>query len=653
MRCSVILLVAALAVPGILPAQSVRGQLTDSVSRAPLPGAFLTLVDEKGVERARTITNGSGEFLLTAPAPGVYRLRSKRIGFRPYVSAPLNLTAGTSISFNAVVDPIPVALSQVVVQGDRQCDVEAGASVAAVWEEVHEALAAVSWTSKDPGYWYAIVRFERLTTPQGRTRSLDSTWRDDGYRRVPIKSVPPEQLERYGFVVVDSEGWTYHGPDADELISAEFLRTHCFETKSGRGDTEGLLGLAFTPARGRTLPEITGTLWIDRRTAMLHHLDFSYTRLPQDLVAPRAGGRIEFLRVPSGAWIVRDWVIRMPQAVMKQRAMAMGTQAEVVGFKEVGGNTAEIKTRGGTIVYRSDSAAALLAASGSAAPAFAPVSAPAPVPALVPAPPAPGSEVTPQAPKQPPSRARRNQSLIEGPEIEASTALDAYALVQEARPLWLHSRGVVSIQDPRAGELQVYLNGMQYGGVGRLRELMRTEIREIRFYNAAEAQQRFGTGHAGGVIEVSTGAIAPSGPVAAEPPPPPPPPPPPAPPQEAPPPAPAPFDSSRARETRRARASNSNVLKADEFEGTTALDVMALLQELRPTWLHSRGVSSIHDQSSGQLRVYLNGESAGDVNELREIRVSDVKELRFLPAAQAHARYGPGHEGGVIEVITR
>jgi hypothetical protein len=495
MRCSVVLLVAALAVPGILAAQTVRGQLTDSVSRAPLPGAFLTLVDEQGVEKARTITNGAGEFLLTPPAPGVYRLRSKRIGFRPYVSAPLSLTAGSSISYNAVVDPIPVALSQVVVQGDRQCDVEAGASVAAVWEEVHEALAAVSWTAKDPAYWYAIMRFERETTPQGRARSPDSTWRDDGYRRVPIKSVPPEQLEREGFVVVDNEGWTYHGPDADELISAEFLRTHCFETKSGRGDTEGLIGLAFTPARGRTLPDITGTLWIDRQTAMLHHLDFSYTRLPEDLVAPRAGGRIEFLRVPSGAWIVRDWVIRMPQAVMKQRAMAMGTQAEVVGFKETGGSALEIKTRNGTIVYRSDSAAALLAA------------APAPVPVLVPAPPAPapGSE----APTQPPSRARRNQNLIERPEIEASTALDAYTLVQEARPIWLHSRGIVSIRDPSAGIVQVYLNGMQYGGADRLRDIQLGEVREIRYYGAAEAQQRFGTGHAGGVIDVSTGAVAP------------------------------------------------------------------------------------------------------------------------------------------------
>ena len=185
---------------------------------------------------------------------------------------------------------------------------------------------------------------------------------------------------------------------------------------------------------------------------------------------------------------------------------------------------------------------------------------------------------------------------------------------------------------------------MQYGDVSRLRELMRTEIREIRFYGAAEAQQRYGTGHGGGVIEVSTGAVAPSGgePIAAEPSPPP-----------APPPAPAPFDSTRARETRRSRAGNSNVLKAEEFEGSTAIDLMALVQEFRPTWLHSRGVTSIHDQSAGQLRVYLNGVSAGDVNQLREIRVSDVKELRFLPAAQAHARYGVGHEGGVIEVITR
>ncbi|HYX82380.1 MAG TPA: carboxypeptidase-like regulatory domain-containing protein, partial [Gemmatimonadales bacterium] len=103
-----------------LAAQSVQGQLTDSITKTPLPGAFLTLVDEQGVERARTITNGAGEFLLTAPSAGTYRLRSKRIGFRPYVSSPLTLRAGETSAFRAAIDPIPVALAEVVVAGERQ-----------------------------------------------------------------------------------------------------------------------------------------------------------------------------------------------------------------------------------------------------------------------------------------------------------------------------------------------------------------------------------------------------------------------------------------------------------------------------------------------------------------------------------------------------
>src|SRR5712671_3752226 len=391
MRFPALLALGALTVPGALAAQSVSGRLTDSVSHAPLPGAFVTLVDGHGVEMIRTITNGAGEFLLTAPTPGVYRLRSKRIGFRPYVSPPLTLAAGGAVSYSVAIDPIPVALTQVVVQGDRQCDVESGASVAAVWEEVHEALAAVSWTSRDPGYWYAIARFARQTTPSGRALGPDSTGRDDGYRRVPIQSVPPEQLEREGFVVVESDGWTYQAPDAEELISARFLRTHCFETKAGRGDTEGLLGLAFTPARGRNLPDITGTLWIDRQTAMLHHLDFTYTRLPQDVVASRAGGRVEFLRVPSGAWIVRDWVIRMPRAVEKQRLMGMGTVPEVVGFHEVGGSVLEIKTRTGSIIYRADSTADVAATVPVAPEPTTTAPAPAPAPVAVAPTPAPAS----------------------------------------------------------------------------------------------------------------------------------------------------------------------------------------------------------------------------------------------------------------------
>src|SRR5258705_13944414 len=104
------------------------------------------------------MTNQAGEFVLTAPAAGSYRLRSKRIGFRPYVSPALTLTAGGTSSYNVVVAPIPVALSQVVVQGERQCGVESGASVAPVGGKGHEALAGAVGASGGPGLLVPITR---------------------------------------------------------------------------------------------------------------------------------------------------------------------------------------------------------------------------------------------------------------------------------------------------------------------------------------------------------------------------------------------------------------------------------------------------------------------------------------------------------------
>src|SRR5437016_2317433 len=121
--------VLTIALTNGLEAQTVRGQVTDSVSRTPLAGAFLTLVDSIGSERARAITDAAGQFTLTAPEPGTYRLRSKRIGFRPYFSPALALHSGETMWYSAAIDPIPIALREVVVAGERQCDVEAGASV--------------------------------------------------------------------------------------------------------------------------------------------------------------------------------------------------------------------------------------------------------------------------------------------------------------------------------------------------------------------------------------------------------------------------------------------------------------------------------------------------------------------------------------------
>jgi len=504
LTAGVIALVLLAAAGRDIQAQAVRGQLTDSISRSPIAGAFLTLVDAQGAERARAITNSAGEFTLSAPAAGTYRIRTKRIGFKPYVSRPLALVAGETVSFSAAVDPIPVPLEQVVVAGDRQCDVEAGASVAALWEEVKEALAAVAWTSRTPGYWYQVTQFEREPSSQGHQQGLDSTWRYDGFYKVPFSSVPAEQLERTGFVVVDEEGWTYNGPDAEVLLSAPFLRTHCFESKLGREDTEGLVGLGFSPARGRKLPDISGTLWIDRQSGVLRHLEFKYVRLPQGLSAPNAGGRVEFMRVPTGAWMVRDWIIRMPIAETGRTPTGGATFLRVAGYRERGGTALEVKTTAGALVYRSSALdTTQIVAAAPPAP---------PLPPAVPVPPAPESPAatlvataaatTPAIDPTRPSTPSRSRDVLLPDEFEASPAHDAFGVVQQYRPQWLRSRGRTSFQDADAGLVQLYVNGSRWGEIERLREIPITEVIEIRYRNGQEATMRYGNNHAGGVIEV-------------------------------------------------------------------------------------------------------------------------------------------------------
>src|SRR5438046_9083045 len=94
---------------GTLEAQTVRGQLVDSISRAPVAGAFVTLVDERGVERARAITNDAGQYLVTAPAAGNYHGRSKLTGVRAYVPPALPLSSGGATTHNTGMDATPEA----------------------------------------------------------------------------------------------------------------------------------------------------------------------------------------------------------------------------------------------------------------------------------------------------------------------------------------------------------------------------------------------------------------------------------------------------------------------------------------------------------------------------------------------------------------
>ncbi|MCH7473409.1 MAG: carboxypeptidase regulatory-like domain-containing protein, partial [Gemmatimonadetes bacterium] len=80
-------------------AQVLRGVLVDSATSLPIDAAFVVLLGASGVERARILTDGLGRFVLRAPEPGGYRLKSERIGYRSVLSPLFQLGDGSEIEY--------------------------------------------------------------------------------------------------------------------------------------------------------------------------------------------------------------------------------------------------------------------------------------------------------------------------------------------------------------------------------------------------------------------------------------------------------------------------------------------------------------------------------------------------------------------------
>ena len=101
-------------------------------------------------------------------------------------------------------------------------------------------------------------------------------------------------------------------------------------------------------------------------------------------------------------------------------------------------------------------------------------------------------------------QASRNRSIITQEEILESSARDAYHAVQLLRPDWLRSRGSQSVRNTAPTSVVVYIDGQRYGGPTALEQFRTGSFKELRYYTASEATSRWGTGHGGGVIYLST-----------------------------------------------------------------------------------------------------------------------------------------------------
>jgi len=82
--------------------------------------------------------------------------------------------------------------------------------------------------------------------------------------------------------------------------------------------------------------------------------------------------------------------------------------------------------------------------------------------------------------------------------------LSAYEVVQQYRSHWLRKRGASSINNPVP--IKVYLDGTgsAYGSVESLRQIRAVNVASISYFDASEAQFRFGLGNIAGAILVET-----------------------------------------------------------------------------------------------------------------------------------------------------
>ena len=95
--------------------------------------------------------------------------------------------------------------------------------------------------------------------------------------------------------------------------------------------------------------------------------------------------------------------------------------------------------------------------------------------------------------------------VLTAEEIASVPATNIYDVVRRLRPQWLRQRSAPTVRDPQPTRPVVYVDGVPQGSVGVLRDYRRENVIRMEFLGPSDATNRFGTGHSGGVILVTTG----------------------------------------------------------------------------------------------------------------------------------------------------
>jgi hypothetical protein len=336
-------------------AQEISGRVTGISGTPPVPGALVLVVNEADEQVTGVLTDEAGMFVIRTVAAGRYRLVSRRIGYADGESEWFDHGAGTPRTFHLELPRRAIAIEGITAEPDRRCrTIEPGdaSTIAQFWEEARKALEITRFTESSGDLEYASITFDRYRRASNLTVLSEDTEPHSGIGVMPFESAPPDSLALLGYIQGDARnGREYFAPDAQTLLSTEFMNTHClrFHEASSARDS---VGIRIEPVTGRTLPDIQGVLWLDGESLKLRRLDFSYVNAELEVEAEHIGGHVGFEELSNGAWIVSDWTIRMP-SIEARRGPRQTVTFRLRGYQEVGGQVIELADLSGQSLLRS------------------------------------------------------------------------------------------------------------------------------------------------------------------------------------------------------------------------------------------------------------------------------------------------------------
>jgi hypothetical protein len=100
-----------------------------------------------------------------------------------------------------------------------------------------------------------------------------------------------------------------------------------------------------------------------------------------------------------------------------------------------------------------------------------------------------------------------------------------------------------------------------------------------------------------------------------------------------------------------AARANLDVITTEELQADANMDLLTLIQRIRPRWLQTRGSMSFGGGAG--VRAVVDGVPRGGAGDLRGIRALDVAEVRYMNASDATTRFGLDMTGGAVLVTMR